>query len=87
INVYKKYGFIGFWKKLYAYVVANYLNKFSIKVLLRPGKYRDSIKSILEDCDYDRIILWRSSFGYQHPLWQRPQHILNNLRKNGCLVF
>ena len=35
----------------------------------------------------DRIILWRSSFGYNVPLFQRPQHIANNLSKNNCLVF
>lgn len=87
VNVYKKYGFIGFCKKCYAYVVANYLNKFSLDVLFRPKKYRLMIREILDDCKYDRIVLWRSSFGYQHPLWQRPQHISNNLRKNGCLVF
>lgn len=87
VNVYKKYGFIGFCKKLYAYIVANYLDKVSFKVLLRPKKYRDALRVILNDSDYDRIVLWRSGFGYDHPLWQRPQHISNNLRKNKCLVF
>ena len=37
--------------------------------------------------DYDRIILWRSSFGYNVPLFQRPQHIANNLSKSNCLVI
>ena len=36
VNVYRKSGFIGFWKKLYAYVVDNYLNKISFDVMLRP---------------------------------------------------
>ena len=42
---------------------------------------------MLADGDYDRIILWRSSFGYNVPLFQRPQHIARNLAKNRCLVL
>lgn len=87
INVYKKNGFLGFCKKLYAYVVANYFNKISFSVLLRPDHYRAEIKKMLEDDDYDRIVLWRSSFGYNVPLYQRPQHISRNLAKNRCLVL
>lgn len=86
-NVYKKYGMLGFLKKLYAYIVANYLNKISFAVLLNPHKYRNEIREILNKCDYDRVILWRSSFGYQVPLYQRPQHIANNLAKSKCLVL
>ena len=86
-NVYEKYGFMGFCKKLYAYIVANYLDKISLKVLFNKKKYRNIIRDILLNGDYDRIILWRSSFGYNVPLFQRPQHIANNLAKNRCLVF
>lgn len=86
LNVFKKYGFFGFCKKLYAYVVANYLNKLSFAVLLNPARYRKMIQNILNS-EYDRVILWRSSFGYQVPLFQRPQHIANNLRKQNCLVL
>lgn len=87
INVYKKYGFIGFLKKLKAYIIANYLDKISFKVMFNKRKYRNIIKSILEKNSYDRIILWRSSFGYNVELFQRPQHIANNLAKNKCLMF
>ena len=87
INVYKKYGFIGFLKKLKAYIIANYLDKISFKVMFNKRKYRNVIKSILEKNSYDRIILWRSSFGYNVELFQRPQHIANNLAKNKCLMF
>ncbi|MEE0946068.1 MAG: glycosyltransferase [Acutalibacteraceae bacterium] len=86
-NVYKKYGFLGFCKKLYAYVVANYLNKISIAVFINPNKYRRIISEIISDDDFDRIVLWRSSFGYNVPLFQRPQHIANNLAKKRCLVL
>ena len=86
INVYKKYGFIGFSKKLKAYIIANYLDKISLKVILNPNKYRKEIQEMLSG-KYDRVILWRSSFGYNVPLFQRPQHIANNLSKNNCLVI
>ena len=32
VNVYKKYGFVGFIKKCYRYFVANYLDKVSFMV-------------------------------------------------------
>ena len=87
VNVYKKNGFLGFLRKLYAYVVANYFNKISFAVLLRPNFYREEIRKMLQDDVYDRIVLWRSSFGYDVPLYQRPQHISRNLAKNRCLVL
>ena len=87
VNVYKKYGFVGFCKKLYAYIKANYMDKISFKVIFNRKKYHHEIASILKNNKYDRIILWRSSFGYNVPLFQRPQHIANNLAKNNCLVF
>jgi len=87
VNVYKKYGFIGFCKKLYAYIVANYFNKISFAVFFNPKKYRKQFSEILNSDKFDRIVLWRSSFGYNVPLFQRPQHIANNLSKNRCLVL
>lgn len=87
VNVYKKYGFKNFMKKLYAYIRANYLDKISFKVFFNPNKYKKEIYKILNENDYDRIIIWRSSFGYNVPLFQRPQHIANNLIKNRCLVL
>ncbi len=86
-TVYKKYGFVGFCKKLRAYVIANYLDKVSFKVMFNKNKYRMQIQEILKNNKYDRVILWRSSFGYNVPLFQRPQHIANNLAKKNCLVF
>ncbi len=87
VNVYKKYGPIGFCKKLYAYIVANYLNRISFDVFFRPTYHRNRIRAMLAAEKYDRVILWRSSFGYNVPLFQRPQHIARNLAKNNCLVL
>lgn len=86
VNVYKKNGFIGFNKKLYKYVKANYLDKISFKTMIFKSKYEKEINSILNG-NYERIILWRSSFGYNVELFQRPQHIANNLSKQKCLVL
>lgn len=86
-NVYKKYGFIIFCKKLRAYVIANYFDKISFKVFFNQKKYKKIINEILDNNDYARIVVWRSSFGYNVPLFQRPQHIANNLSKNNCLVL
>lgn len=87
VNVYKKYGVFGFCKKFYAYIVANYFNKISFAVFFNPNKYRNQIRTILNSSDFERIVLWRSSFGYHVPLFQRPQHIANNLAKSNCLVL
>lgn len=87
VNVYKKYGFIGFIKKLRAYIIANYLDKISFSVIFNKKKYSKIVRDILKNNKYDRIILWRSSFGYNVPLFQRPQHIANNLSNERCLVF
>lgn len=86
-NVYKKYGFKIFCKKLRAYIIANYLDKISLKVFFGKNKYKKLINEILDNNKYDRVIIWRSSFGYNVPLFQRPQHIANNLAKNKCLVL
>lgn len=87
INVYKKYGLLEFLNKAFRFFAANYVNAISLAVLLRPQKYRRIIQDILSSSEYDRIILWRDRFGYQVPLFQRPQHIANNLAKNRCLVL
>ena len=87
INVYKKYGFLGFLNKLKMHIKANYIDRISLEVLFNKRKYKKIIKDILTNNEYERIILWRSSFGYNVPLFQRPQHIANNLSKNKCLVF
>ena len=87
INAYKKYGFKMFFKKLYAYIIANYIDRISLRVTFNRRKYKKIISEILRNNSYDRVILWRSSFGYHVPLFQRPQHISNSLVKNNCLVF
>lgn len=89
-NVFKKYGFIGSIKKVFSYINANILMKINLKnkldFMINKNKYKNNINDIL-NTKYDRIIIWRSSFGWNVPLYQRPQHIANNLAKQNCLVF
>ena len=87
INVYKKNGLSGLMKKSTKYIKATYIDKYNLFTLLKKKKYTCNIKKILEENKYDRIILWRSNFGYNVPLYQRPQHIANNLSKMNSLVF
>ena len=87
INVYKKYGLKKFFIKLYSYIKANYFDKISFSVFFRKAHFKKLIKNILEENTYDRIILWRSSFGYNVELFQRPQHISKNLANQNCLVL
>lgn len=46
-----------------------------------------NISHIFTDSNYDRIIVWRSPFGWNVPLFQRPQHISNSLSDKKCLVL
>ncbi len=45
------------------------------------------IDQMFESSDYERIVVWRSPFGWNVPLFQRPQHIANSLSKKKCLVL
>ena len=83
-NVYRKYGAAGFARKLVSYADANLVTRLGVETRLYPEKLRTQVRQMLaEDCD--RIILWRSSFGYQVPLFQRPQHIARYLAKGAAL--
>jgi len=86
-NAYKKHGPAGFFKKLYSYVRANYMDKISLGVLIGGDRYREEISAVLREGGYDRVILLRNSFGFASDMFQRPQHIAVNLAKCGCLVF
>ena len=86
VNVYQKYGILGFVQKVLSYIYANYLSRRNPSVLLHAAEHRQEITEMLLG-EYDRVILWRSSFGYDVPLFQRPQHIARSLAKQGCLVL
>ena len=90
-NLIKKYGIAGTVKKAADYICSNYLVKISLRerilMALHKKKVAAKIGKILDRDTYDRIVIWRSSFGWNVPLYQRPQHIFSNFAKQRTLVF
>ena len=90
-TVYQKYGFIVAAKKLTRYIVSE-LGAIAGVVywfdfLIHRKKYKKLIQSFISNPAYHRVIVWRSSFGWDVPLFQRPQHISRQLSDLGTLVF
>ena len=50
-------------------------------------KIENQLMEIFKNENYDRIVVWRSPFGWNVPLFQRPQHIAQNLANQKCLMF
>lgn len=90
-NLVKKYGLIGTVKKAAGYIYSNYFVRLSIgerlNVALHKKHILEMIDEALEKSDYERIVVWRSSFGWNVPLYQRPQHIFTNFARQKTLVF
>ena len=90
-NLVKKYGLLGTIKKVFSYIYSNYIVRISlmerIYVLFHKKDIQKTIQSIFDHEDFDRIVVWRSSFGWNVPLYQRPQHIFSNFAKQRTLVF
>lgn len=90
-NLIKKYGLIGTAKKAAGYIYSNYFVRLSIGerlyIALHKKQLLSMIDEVLEKSDYDRIVVWRSSFGWTVPLYQRPQHIFTNFARQKTLVF
>ena len=86
----KKDGFCATLEKIFKYIKWKYISRVDFSsyfnVYFNCKKYLKEFDNILSG-DYDRIIIWRSSFGWNVPLFQRPQHISKNLANNKCLVF
>lgn len=86
----KKDGVFNTTKKVCKYFISEYgtkVNIFSIVYYkLNKKKFEDKFEEILQG-EYDRIIIWKSDFGWNVPLFQRPQHIAKNLSDENCLVF
>ena len=71
-NLVKKYGLTGTIKKMTGYIYSNYIVRISMKekiyVALNKKEIRKRLKRMLEREDYDRIVVWRSSFGWDVPV-------------------
>lgn len=83
----KKYGLIKTLKKVTSYILSKVINLIHSLNFVRNRKVSKLLDKIIKENSYDRIIIWRSNFGWNVPLFQRPQHIALNLSKQKCLVF
>lgn len=83
----KKYGLLKTIKKILNYISSKIINLFNSLNFVENKKVARLLDDILKNNNYDRIIIWRSNFGWNVPLFQRPQHISLNLSKQKCLVF
>lgn len=88
-SVLKKYGLISTTRKIFKYIQTRYIiNIFEqLYVKLNKRKFTKMLDDIFKSNKFERIIVWRSTFGWNVPLFQRPQHISNNLAKQKCLIF
>ncbi len=90
INVIKKDGIIGGTKKMVRYFASNYLSKINVfsawEIKKNQEKYIKELKTIFKG-KYDRVIVWRNNFGWNVPLYQRPQHMALAMASKNTLVF
>lgn len=70
------------WKKK-CLAIDSIINDKKIKI----KKLQEMLKRRLDSGEIDRIIIWRSSFGWDVPLFQRPQHIANAFSRKRCLLL
>lgn len=86
----RKYGLLITLKKFFKYIHGKYLHKLNIfsyiHAKLNYQKLKKEIEIVLQG-NYDRVIIWKSSFGWNVPLFQRPQHIAKCFANSNCLVF
>ncbi len=90
ISVYKRDGFKETFKKVVKHINYNVFFKHNPRYLIdfymHKKKYSQILDKILKS-KYKYLIVWRGSFGWKVPLFQRPQHIARELSNNECLVL
>lgn len=87
LSLIKKYGVANTIKKVLKYISSKFVNLINSLNFIENKKVEKLLDNVINSNSYDRIILWRSNFGWDVPLFQRPQHISLNLSKQNCLVF
>jgi len=87
ISLIRKYGIMKTIKKISSYIMSKLINTLHSLNFIKNKKISNVIDDLLSESNYDRIIVWRSNFGWNVPLFQRPQHISLNLSKQKSLVF
>lgn len=89
-SVFKKDGIKTATKKAARYTKGYLKKHFRLAYKSDFDKNRSLYFEMLSDAltgEYDRIFVWRGSFGWNVPLFQRPQHISKSLSGKKSLVF
>lgn len=81
-----KYGLRGLAVKALRTICAELRASLPLSVLLHPAHIGKLIREQLSGDD-ERVILWRSGFGFHVPLYQRPQQMARALARHGCLML
>lgn len=83
-GLFRKYGPYGAAKRILRLLRIRLLDALAIPALLRKKALRRTLRRQL--AGRERVIVWRSGFGFQAPLYQRPQQMARQLARLGCLV-
>ncbi len=83
-GVFRKYGLRGGLLRLRRHLRTSVLQALGLPALLQKKALRRLLRSQL--AGKARVIVWRSSFGFRVPLYQRPQQMARQLARLGCLV-
>ena len=90
ISVYKRDGFKVTAQKIFRHlnyvILFKHNPRYFFDFKMNYQKYNQQLDEILNS-DYDHLVVWRGSFGWKVPLFQRPQHIARELSNNKCLVL
>ena len=90
INVAKRDGLFKTITRTFSYIMANYINRINILKRIKFEFKKETLSTQIDEIlntDFDRILVWRGSFGWNVPLFQRPQQIANCLINNRCLIL
>lgn len=81
--------YFGTIKKVFYYIANKVGPKINVIKLMKTKKEKAKIIGDIEKNikKVDRIVVWRSSFGWNVPLYQRPQHIAKCLSEMKTLVL
>ena len=85
-NALKKYSFVELARKIRLFIHANVFDRLNVFSYFHLRSIRSEVSRALCE-EHDRIIIRASSFGYDVPLFQRPQQLAKAMTKKGCLIF
>lgn len=89
ISVFKKDGLKTASAKVLRYAKGFIKSHMGLAYRIDFKKNRDGYLELIKEAinDTKRVLIWRSSFGWDVPLFQRPQHIARAMAKTGSTVF